>query len=291
MSSAQSKYPLIGAHMSIAGGVYRAISYGRKAKCSCIQIFTKSNNQWKAKPLTDREINRYFMEKEESGIDPIIAHTAYLINIASPKPEVYQKSVEALIIEIERCAQLEIMDLVLHPGSFLDTSEEIGIQKIVDTLNMIFKKTKDIKTRIALETTAGQGTNLGHTFEQLAQMIAGIKNKSRISVCLDTCHIFAAGYDIRDKQSYTETFNKFDKIIGLKYLKAIHLNDSKKELSSKRDRHTHLGVGEIGPKAFGLIMQDKRLKNIPKILETPKDEDGVNMDEVNLNLLRKFYKA
>ncbi len=221
----------------------------------------------------------------------MVAHTSYLINIASPKEDIYKKSVESLIEEIERCDLLGIDDLVMHPGSYLDTTEEIGIKKIIDTLNDIFEKTHQLKARIALETTAGQGTNLGYKFEQLAEMIDGIENKERISVCMDTCHIFAAGYDIRDKKSYEKTIKQFDNIIGLSYLRAMHLNDSKMEFGKKRDRHEHLGEGYIGADAFKFIMQDERLNNIPKLLETPKERDGINMDKVNLALLRKFHKS
>ncbi len=282
--------PLLGAHMSIAGGVFNAIAHGAAVKCNTIQIFTKSNNQWRGKVYSDEEIEKFHIDKEEAGIDPVIAHTAYLINIASPKPDIYKKSIDALVDELERCDKLGIMDLVLHPGSYLDTSEEIGIRKIVDTLNMIFDKHAHIQTRVSLETTAGQGTNLGHTFEQLAQMIDGIENKERISVCMDTCHIFAAGYEIRDRKNYNATMAKFDDIIGLNYLKAIHLNDSKKEFGSRRDRHEHIGKGQIGADAFKFIMNDKRLASIPKLLETPKEEDGREMDPVNLKFLLEMYK-
>ena len=291
MAGSDTRYPLIGAHMSIAGGVFNAIAHGKNVNCATIQLFTKSNNQWKAKPLTDEEVSKYFEDKQEAGIDPVVAHTAYLINIASPKEDIYEKSVNGLIEEIERCDTLEIPDLVLHPGSYLDTTEEIGIQKIVDTLNSIFDKTPDSRNRIALETTAGMGSNLGYKFEQLAAMIDGIESKERVSVCMDTCHIFAAGYDIRTKNSYNKTMQEFDDIVGLQYLKVMHLNDSQKAFGSNRDRHAHLGQGQIGAEAFKYIMQDKRLKDVPKLLETPKEENGLKMDEVNLNLLRKFYKS
>jgi len=291
MPSRNSRCPLIGAHMSIAGGVFNAIAHGLREKCTTIQMFTKSNNQWKAKPLRDDEIEKFHTDKKEAGIDPVIAHTAYLINIASSREEVYKKSIDALIEEIERCYLLGIPDLVMHPGSYLDTSEEEGIRKITDTLNSIFEKTSHMKVRIALETTAGQGTNLGFKLEQLANIIDGIDNKERISICLDTCHIFTAGYDIRDLKSYTKTIKTFNNIIGLQYLKAIHLNDSKKEFSSRLDRHEHLGLGKIGLDAFKFIMQDKRLKDIPKLLETPKKYEGQNYDKVNLDILRRFYKS
>jgi len=284
------RYPLIGAHMSIAGGVYNAIAFGAELNCSTIQIFTKSNNQWKAKPFGEGEVEKFHEDKKAAGIDPVIAHTAYLINIASPKEDIYEKSCKSLIEELKRCEILGIPDLVLHPGSYLDTSEKIGIRKIIDTLNRIFDETPEISTRIALETTAGQGTNLGYKFEQLAEMMDGIENKMRVSVCLDTCHIFASGYDIRDRKCYTQTFKKFQEIIGLDNLKAIHLNDSLKEFGSRRDRHAHLGMGNIGLDAFKFIMQDKRLKDIPKLLETPKEHEGMLYDQVNLDILRKFYK-
>ncbi len=291
MPEQKLRQPLIGAHMSIAGGVFNAIAFGVEMDCATIQLFTKSNNQWKAKILTDEEVEQYFKDREKAAINPVVAHTSYLINIASPKEDIYKKSVESLIEEIERCDLLGIDDLVMHPGSYLDTTEEIGIKKIIDTLNDIFEKTHQLKARIALETTAGQGTNLGYKFEQLAEMIDGIENKERISVCMDTCHIFAAGYDIRDKKSYEKTIKQFDNIIGLSYLRAMHLNDSKMEFGKKRDRHEHLGEGYIGADAFKFIMQDERLNNIPKLLETPKERDGINMDKVNLALLRKFHKS
>jgi deoxyribonuclease-4 len=290
MPDRKSRYPLIGAHMSIAGGIYNAIAHGRAVDCTTIQLFTKSNNQWDAKPLEDEEVEKFHADKAEAGIDPVIAHTAYLINIASPREEIFKKSYAALIEELERCRVLGIPDLVLHPGSYLNTSEEEGVKKIVDTLNRIFDETPEIKTRIALETTAGQGSNLGYKFEQLAEMIDGIENRERISVCLDTCHIFAAGYDIRDRKNYGATFKQFDEIIGLTNLRVIHLNDSLKEFNSKRDRHAHLGLGSIGLEAFKFIMRDKRLKNIPKLLETPKEHEGRPYDKINLDILRKFYK-
>jgi deoxyribonuclease-4 len=291
MAPQKFRQPLIGAHMSIAGGVFNAIAHGVEMDCASIQLFTKSNNQWKAKVLTDEEVEKYSKDRKRAKINPVIAHTSYLINIASPKKDIHKKSVASLIEEIERCDLLDINDLVLHPGSYLDTTEEIGIKKIVDTLNSIFEKTHKSKTRIALETTAGQGTNLGYKFEQLAEMIEGIENKERVSVCMDTCHIFAAGYDIRDKKNYEKTIREFDDFIGLSYLKAIHLNDSKMEFGKKRDRHEHLGEGHIGADAFKFIMGDKRLKNVPKLLETPKERDGVKMDKVNLDILRKFFKS
>jgi deoxyribonuclease IV len=280
---------LLGAHMSISGGVFNAIEHGLNTGCASIQIFTKNNNQWRAKPLADEEIEKFLTAQKESGISPVVAHTAYLINLATPGDEIYQKSLAALIDEIERADKLKIADLVLHPGSPLDQGVEYGMKKIIDSLNYCIEKTPDAKTRVALECTAGQGSHLGFKFEQIAEMIDGVEDKNRVSVCVDTCHIFAAGYDIRTKDAYEATVAAFKKIIGLKYLKVIHLNDSIKALGSRVDRHTHIGQGEIGKDAFRFIMQDERFDSIPKLLETPKDGEEYEADKKNLAILRKFW--
>jgi deoxyribonuclease-4 len=280
---------LLGAHMSISGGVFNAIEQGVNTGCTAIQIFTKNNNQWKAKPLTDEDVEKFLAAQKEAAIAPVVAHTGYLINIAAPNEEIYQKSLAGLVDEIDRADKLKIVDLVLHPGSPLDQGELYGMKKIIDSLNHSIDKTPDAKTRVALECTAGQGSHLGFKFEQIAAMIDGVENKNRISVCLDTCHIFAAGYDIRTTAAYEATLAAFKKIIGMKYLKVIHLNDSIKGLGSRVDRHTHIGQGEIGKDAFKFIMQDKRLDNIPKLLETPKEGDDYEADKRNLAILRKFF--
>ena len=280
---------LLGAHMSISGGVYNAIEHGVNTGCTSIQIFTKNNNQWKAKPLTDEDVEKFLVAQKEAAIAPVVAHTGYLINIAAPNEEIYQKSLAGLVDELERADRLKIADLVLHPGSPLDQGEAYGMKKIIDSLNQCIDKTPDAKTRVALECTAGQGSHLGFKFEQIAAMIDGVENKDRISVCLDTCHVFAAGYDIRTRDTYEATFAAFKKIIGMKYLKVIHLNDSIKGFGSRVDRHTHIGQGEIGKDAFKFIMQDKRLDSIPKLLETPKEGDDYEADKKNLAILRKFF--
>lgn len=285
-----TKRLLLGAHMSISGGVFNAITHGVNTGCTAIQIFTKSSNQWRAKPLADDEIEKFLTMQKDAGIAPIVAHTAYLINLGSPNDDIHQKSLAGLIDEIERCEQLKIVDLVLHPGSPLDQSEEYGMKRIIDSLNRCIDKTPDAKTRIALECTAGQGSHLGFKFEQIAAMIDGVEDKKRVSVCVDTCHIFAAGYDIRTKDAYEATIAAFKKTVGMKYLKAIHLNDSIKGLGSRVDRHTHLGKGEIGLDAFRFIMQDERLDGIPKLLETPKEGDDYEADKKNLAILRKFFE-
>lgn len=278
---------LLGAHMSTSGGLHNAIQHGVNTGCSTIQIFTKNNNRWEQRPTTDEEAEKFLDAQEESGITPVISHTAYLINLATPNQDFHNKSLKALIDEIERAEQVRIPDVVLHPGSPVDGTPEYGMKKIIESLNHCIDKTPNAKARIALELTAGQGSHLGYTFEQIAEMIAGVDNKSRISVCLDTCHIFAAGYDIRTSAAYEQTMKQFAKIIGMKYLKVIHLNDSLKDLGSRVDRHTHIGEGTIGVEAFKFIMQDARFEKIPKLLETPKDEDYED-DKRNLALLRKL---
>ncbi len=281
---------LIGAHMSTSGGLHNAIQHGIKTGCATIQIFTKNNNRWEQRPTTDEEAEKFLDAQEKSGIGPVISHTAYLINLATPNQDFHDKSIKALVDEIQRAEQIRIPDVVLHPGSPVDGTPEYGMKKIIESLNLCIEKTKDAKARISLELTAGQGSHLGYTFEQIAEMIAGVENKARISVCIDTCHIFSAGYDIRTKATYEHTMKQFAKIIGMKYLKVIHLNDSLKDLGSRVDRHTHIGEGKIGADAFQFVMQDARFDKIPKLLETPKDDDYED-DIRNLALLRKLAVA
>jgi deoxyribonuclease-4 len=281
---------LLGAHMSIAGGVFNAFAHGEKFKCTTIQIFNKSSNQWRAKELTDEETGRFFAEQERTGIDPVISHDSYLINLASPDEALLKKSRQAFLIEMERCEKLKIPYLVTHPGSHIDKGEEWGIDKIAESIAWLHERTDGYGARITLETTAGQGSNLGYTFEQIAAMIEKSGAPGRLAVCLDTCHIFAAGYDITSEEAYEKTISEFDRIIGLEKLAVIHFNDSKKGLGSKVDRHEHIGKGAIGKKPFGFFMRDKRFEKIPKLLETPKGPDG-NMDKVNLAILRKLAAA
>jgi deoxyribonuclease-4 len=280
---------LLGAHMSIAGGVFNAPIAGKKATCDTVQIFTKSSNQWKAKPLTDEEIARFFEEQKNTGVTVACAHDSYLINLGSPDKELYKKSSEAFEIEYERCDMLKIPSLVMHPGSHLGDGEEAGLKRIADAFNRLFEKHPANKTVVCLETTAGQGTNLGYRFEQLAQIIDWVEDKPRIGICLDTCHIFAAGYPIQTEKDYKATMKEFDTILGLERLKAVHLNDSKKVFGSKVDRHEHIGKGEMGLEPFRFLLNDKRLSKIPKILETPKGEELLE-DIENLKVLRSLIK-
>jgi len=280
---------LLGAHMSIAGGAYNAFAQGEEAGCTSIQIFTKSSNQWKAKELTDEEIEKYHEEQKRSGINPVVAHDSYLINLGSPDAALLTRSREAFLVEMKRCEAFKIPFLVTHPGSHLNKGEEWGVTRIAESLSWLHQKTDGFKVRIALETTAGQGSNLGYKFEQIASMISQAEGSERLAVCLDTCHIFAAGYDITTETAYNKTISEFDRIIGLDKLTVLHFNDAKKGLGSRIDRHEHIGKGEIGEKAFGFFMRDKRFAKIPKLLETPKGDDG-EMDKVNLAILRKLAK-
>ena len=273
---------LLGAHMSIAGGVEKSILRGEKIGCRTIQIFTKSTNQWKAKTLSREESETFKNLYKKSSVNPICAHTSYLINLASPEKDMYKKSVQSIQMEIDRCGLLNIPFLVLHPGSTKGKEVSYGIGRISDALNEVYSKNTERNVMICIETTAGQGNNIGYRFEHIKEIIE--RTEFQIGVCLDTCHIFAAGYDIRNKKTYTQTLKEFDKIIGIDKLKIIHLNDSKKELGSRKDRHEHIGKGFIGLQAFRLLMKDKKLKKIPKILETPKGPD-MKEDIENMKIL------
>lgn len=283
----------LGAHMSIAGGVDKAFERAEKTGCNTFQIFLKNSNQWNAKPYLEEEISLFKKNRETTGIWPCVAHDSYLINLASSDRQVLYKSRLALQDEIYRASQLLIPFIVMHPGSHLGAGYEEGILRISESLNIIFNETEMHGVTILLETTAGQGTNIGCCFEHISGIIEKIELSEKIGVCLDTCHIFAAGYDISTYEGYIKTFEEFDAKIGLEKLKVVHLNDSKKGLGSRVDRHEHIGKGLLGLKLFEYLLNDERLKNVSMILETPKgyDENGVDMDVVNLEILRKLLKT
>ncbi len=280
--------PLIGAHMSIAGGVFNAILAGEEAGCRTVQLFNKSSNQWAAKTLTDKEVEQFQDEAARTKIAPLVSHTSYLINCGSPNPALWKKSVSALGIEYQRCDTLKIDYLVMHPGAHTGSGTEAGIEKIGKAINRVFGKYPRGKTIICLEATAGAGSIIGGTFEELAAIIELVDDSDRIGVCLDTCHIFAAGYDMRTRSGYRSVLVDFDRIVGLNRMKVWHFNDSKGEFASHKDRHEHIGSGHIGRDAFGFIMRDRRFTRVPKILETPKFKGEREMDPVNLRLLRKL---
>lgn len=278
---------LLGAHMSIAGGVYKALEQGERLSCTAIQIFTKNANQWKGKSLEKEDIARFLSLRKKSNISKILAHDSYLINLASGSPALRTKSINALIDEMERCRMLSIPYIIIHPGAHLGISEDEGIKNIVNSLNVILEKTDEWPVGIALETTAGQGTSIGCRFEHLSRIIEGVQDKERIKVCLDTCHIFAAGYDISTAEGYDAVMQEFDRIVGIDRLVCFHVNDCKKGLGSRVDRHEDIGKGALGQLPFRLLMNDKRFADIPKIIETPKDKEMKN-DKINLAVLRKM---
>ncbi len=277
--------PLLGAHMSIAGGAHMAIERGCSIKCTAIQMFVKNNIQWFARPLERDEIRAFLEHRQRGELLSIFAHANYLINLAATNPQFQANSLRALSEELTRANQLELPFLVLHPGAHLGAGEEAGLEKVVVSINRVFRKIPKLKTRIALETTAGQGSCLGHTFEQIAYIIGNVREPERLCVCLDTAHIFAAGYDIGTQAAIKKTFREFDRVIGLKRLAAIHANDSKTARGSRVDRHEHIGKGKIGLDVFRFIMRDRRFRKIPKVLETPKGKD-LREDVMNLKSLR-----
>ncbi len=283
------KEPLIGAHESISGGIYKAFERGESAGCRCLQVFTKNNNQWNAKPLTDEDIANYKTAQLKSNISPVIAHDCYLINLCAINPDTLKKSRDAMLDELQRCEMLGIPYLNFHPGAHMGKGEEEGIKLIIESLNIAHEQTKGFKVMSVLETTAGQGSAIGYTFEHLHKIISGVDEPHRMAVCVDTCHIFAAGYEINTETGYEKTFQEFDDIIGLDKLVAFHVNDSKKGCGSKVDRHDHIGQGAIGENGFRFLMQDERFISIPKILETPKGDDLAE-DRINLATLRRLVK-
>lgn len=284
----QKKELLIGAHVSIMGGFDQAILRGEKIGATCIQIFTKNNRQWKFKNISNEEALKFIAQQKNSTIKIVVAHASYLINLGSTSSLVVEKSINALVHELQRCDILQIPFLVLHPGTMHDKDEKKSLEFIAKNINTALQKAKPKHIMLLLETTAGQGSSIGNKFEQLAVIISHVAQKKHIGVCVDTCHIFAAGYNFDTSAAYKKLWRNFDKIIGLSKLKVLHINDSKKDLDSHVDRHENIGKGMIKPEAFKLLMHDKKFKNIPKILETPKKGDDLTNDMKNLETLRRY---
>jgi len=271
--------------MSIAGGFERAVERGAAIGCTAIQIFTKSSNQWAARPLSEGEVAGFREALARSEIGHVVAHDSYLINLCSPDEALWVKSVDACALELERCARLGVPWLVIHPGGHMGHGEEFGIRRMAEAIDLIHAKVPAERgAGLAIETTAGQGTVIGHRFEQIGGVIARVRDSGRIGACLDTCHVFAAGYDLRTPAAYDETLRRFDGEIGLERLRAVHVNDSKKDLGCRVDRHEHIGKGFLGIEAFRHLMNDARLADRPLVLETPKEEDGRD-DVRNLEVL------
>jgi len=288
--------PRLGAHLSIAGGLPRAVDRAVASRCEALQIFTKSAGQWRARPLPPDEIALFRQKVAASGIRPVVAHNSYLINLATAQPELRAQSIAALGEELDRAEALGLDGLVMHPGSFTSGTEADGLRLIAEALERLLDERPHAKTRILLEHTAGQGTNLGHRFEHLAEIIDRLHGTPRVGVCLDTCHLLAAGYDICSLEGYLATFTAFDRIVGLSRIKAFHLNDSKKPCGSRVDRHEHIGKGCLGLEPFRRLLNDRRFSAHPMLLETPKLEtpesrrrsDLDPWDARNLRTLRRL---
>lgn len=284
--------PLFGSHLSIAGGYYKAADAATALGMETVQIFTKNNNQWKAKPLTDEDVRLFQEALQRGGLQKPCAHDSYLINLASTNEELWQKSVEALVVELERAEALGLAGVVMHPGSPVDGTPEEGISNIIRGIDVVHHATSGVQTELWLEVTAGQGKHLGHRFEHLADIIAGVKAPERLGVCVDTCHIFAAGYPLITLDEYQSTMDNFGEVIGFDKLRAFHLNDSKKPLASRVDRHEHIGEGCLGLEPFRHIVNDPRFADLPMYLETEKGErDGEDLDAMNLRTLRGLIAA
>jgi deoxyribonuclease-4 len=279
---------LLGAHCSTEGGVATAPEIGSKIGCTAIQLFTTSNRQWKQRRLTAADVDAFQKKMKSGPIKVAFAHAMYLINLAAPDSEVFRHSVQTMIGELQRADILGLPFVVIHPGSPKHKENKWGIYRIAEAISKVFEKTAAFKVKIALETTAGQGSQVGHRFEELALIMDVVGEKDRLGICFDTCHAFAAGYEIRTKEGYEKTWQEFDQIIGFEKLLAIHVNDSKGELGSRIDRHEHIGKGSIGLAGFKNFMNDRRLTSIPMVLETPKQEDAIKFDSQNLRTLLRL---
>ncbi len=279
--------PILGAHMSAAGGCPRAVERARETGCDCVQLFSKNNNQWRARPLSPEEGQQFREALARCNIAHPLIHDSYLINLATPDDALWRKSIEAFRDELLRADLLGIPAVVMHPGAYTTSTQEQGIGRVVQALDDVYGQHSEIRARCLLETTAGQGTTLGWRFEHLAEVLAGVKSPEKLGVCLDTCHVFAAGYALAPERAYQETFSEFDRIVGLAQIHAFHLNDSLKGLGSRVDRHAHIGEGCLGLEPFRLLLNDARFADIPMYLETAKGtRDGEDLDMLNLRTLR-----
>jgi deoxyribonuclease-4 len=274
--------------MSIAGGVDRALERGRSISCEAVQIFTRNQLRWSGPELREEELQSFLELK--TTFKAVLAHASYLINLASPVEETHRKSVQALEEELRRCRILEIPALILHPGSHRGRGTEKGIDRVVEGARRVYTQARLHQVRLTLETTAGSGSNLGGSFEQLRDLLGALENAGvPAGICFDTCHVFAAGYELRNRKGYETTWKRFDRVIGRKHLVSLHLNDSVAALGSARDRHAHIGKGQIGLSGFRRLVQDPTLAQVPGVLETPKGPD-MREDVENLRLLRDLSR-
>jgi deoxyribonuclease-4 len=278
--------PLFGAHMSAAGGCHNALLLAQAHGCSTVQLFTKNSNQWSARELDEEEVRLFRRTLRQTKLRFPTAHDSYLINLASPDEALYRKSVEAFVVELQRAERLGLRYLVTHPGAHLDSGEEAGLARVAKALDEVHARCAGFRVQVLLETTAGQGSTLGYRFEHLARILELVADPDRVGTCFDTCHVFAAGYALAPEKEYRATMRAFNRTVGLKRLKAFHVNDSLRPLGSRVDRHAHIGRGELGREPFRLLVNDRRFHNRPMILETPKEEGDVDdMDAVNLATL------
>lgn len=283
---------ILGAHMSISGGYRAAVERAAACGCDCVQLFTKNNNQWHAKQITPEEAEQFRKALSELGVSHPAAHDAYLINLASPDKAIWRKSVDAFIVELRRADTLGIPHLVAHPGAYTTSSEALGLGRVVRALDEIHGQTRAVRCKCLLETTAGQGTSLGWRFEHLATILDGAKDPDRLGICFDTCHVFAAGYPMGNQKEYRATMTALNATVGLDQIRAFHLNDSRRALGSRVDRHAHIGRGMMGLEPFRLLLADRRFRRTPMYLETPKgEENGVDLDAINLSVLRALAKS
>ncbi|MCP4590550.1 MAG: deoxyribonuclease IV [bacterium] len=276
--------------MSIAGGLENAVQAAVEVGCECLQIFVKNQRQWTAPELTADQIARFKHAVRQSGVRPVVAHATYLINLASPDDATWRRSINALTDELLRCEALGIRALVVHPGAHVGEGLDTGIARIVSALDEIHQRTGSLRARLALETTAGQGTAIGAEVAEIGRILETVQHPRRLRVCVDTCHVFAAGYDIRKPEAYASLIEELRTHVGLGNISCIHLNDSKRACGSRVDRHDHVGQGKIGKAGLARVVNDTHLATIPKILETPKGTDGrgTDLDRANLKRLRKW---
>jgi deoxyribonuclease IV len=277
--------PLFGAHMSIADGYHHALEDAHKHECEAVQLFTKNSNQWRAKEMTDTDVTLFQQTLGQTKVRTLLAHDSYLINLASPDESLFRQSLEAFVVEVQRAERLGLTYLVMHPGAHMGSGEEAGLARVAQALDEVHRRCTGCRVKVLLETTAGQGSVLGHRFEHLARIFELVAEPHRLGVCLDTCHVFAAGYPLSPEKAYRATLRSFDQIVGIDRLRAFHLNDSQKPLGSRVDRHAHIGKGCLGVEPFRLLVNDRRFRHCPMVLETPKEND---MDKVNLRTLRKL---
>jgi deoxyribonuclease-4 len=283
--------PLFGAHMSIAGGYHKALLAAQAYGCDTVQLFTKNNSQWYAKPLSVADIRVFRQTLRKSRLRFPMAHACYLINLASPDPGLYRQSLEAFIVEVERAEALGLRYLIVHPGAAVDGDFERGLRRVAGALDEVHERCRDCRVQVLLENTAGQGTCLGHRFEHLGRILSLVREPQRLGVCLDSCHIFAAGYGLSPAHEYRATMREISRQIGRRRVRVFHVNDSLKPLGSRVDRHAHIGRGLLGLSAFRLLVNDPHFRNRPMVLETPKEElNGQDMDTVNLRALRRLAR-